>query len=235
MSDELGGRWLGGSADSVHHRTGGRIDSRNEHDIDPNGSDRRQRRKVVAICETRSRQHRAMIARTIAFVRHWCHATYVFVTYVFVTRVFGRSARGLARIIAHRRAIGCHRNRGRGRPDGASRTHARRQRRQRGSNNDCKDCANQRHRAPRVARQYFAASEPAVKSRILVAAFPLPKRQPNRQGGRRLLRRHQARSVEHALHLAILLHLGKHRRHVLGAAVPQFDLNQRVGARERMG
>src|SRR6266436_2193359 len=63
---------------------------------------------------------------------------------------------------------------------------------------------------------------------------PSPKDIP-RQEGRRSLRRHQARGVEHALDLLVLLHLGKHRRHVLGAAVPQLDLNQGVGACERMG
>jgi len=170
-----------------------------------------------------------MIARTIAVVRHRRH-----VAYVFVTCVFGGSARGLARTLVHRRATGCHRNNGSGGPEGANCTHARRQRRQRGRNDDRKNCANQHHHDPRVARLYFAALEPAVKSRILVATFSLPKDIPMERG-RRSLRRHQARGVEHALDRLVLLHLGKHRRHVFGAAVPQLDLNQRVGACERMG
>jgi hypothetical protein len=168
ISDELGGRRFWRNADSVHHRAGGGIDSRDEHDIDPNGDDRRKRRKVVAIRETGSRRHRAMIAKTIAPIRHRRH-----VAYAYVTCVFERSARGLGRIIAHRCAIGRHGNNASGGPDGANCARAHRQCRQRGSNDDRKDCANQRHHDPRVVRQYFAAQEPAVKSRILVPAFSL--------------------------------------------------------------
>src|SRR5579883_2152398 len=47
---------------------------------------------------------------------------------------------------------------------------------------------------------------------------PLPSPKTGRE--QKLLRRHQARGIERAPDLAMLVHLGKDGRHVLGAAIP---------------
>src|SRR5215510_3739274 len=46
--------------------------------------------------------------------------------------------------------------------------------------------------------------------------------------GALLFRRHQVRFLQRAPDLLVLLHLREGRRHVLGAAIPQLDLHQRV-------
>src|SRR6266699_3311156 len=48
-------------------------------------------------------------------------------------------------------------------------------------------------------------------------------------------RRQQVRFLERAFDFLVLLRGSKSRRHMLGAAIPKFDLDQRIGAGKRVG
>src|SRR5262249_18619959 len=49
------------------------------------------------------------------------------------------------------------------------------------------------------------------------------------------LRRYELRGFQRLAHLLVLLHPREGFRHVLGPAVPEFDLHQRIGASDRVG
>src|SRR5215831_19743193 len=94
-------------------------------------------------------------------------------------------------------------------------------------------CILRRH--PEVRPRPFEPGEP----RRMIGPGCHPSRAAHSRGRLRMtihasFCRYQLRLLQHALDFGFLLHGRKRRRDVLGAAVPQLDLNQRVGACERM-